>query len=180
MKRRDTFESARRHFRPDHIKTLFIAEAPPSRASQRFFYFVDVTRGDTLFLEMMKVLYPGEFVSAQDARQRKAEFLRRFKNDGFYLIDACRVPLRNGATFSDKKYAVRDNLPFLRKTIKNLSRLLDSRTRAILISKPVYVVCSSQPLGVNVINREMIDFPGSGGQKEFRTKLGRLIENINT
>jgi hypothetical protein len=179
MKRRDAFESARRRFRPDHIKTLFIAEAPPSRASRRFFYFVDVPRGDTLFLEMMKVLYPGEFVSAQDARQRKGEFLSRFKNDGFYMIDACRVPLRKGASFSDKKHSVRNNLPFLRKTLRNLSRLFDSRTRAILVSKSVYVVCSSQPLGVNVINREMIDFPGTGSQKKFRRKLGRLIENIN-
>jgi hypothetical protein len=179
MTRQDPFESARRRFRPDHIKILFVAEAPPSRASRRFFYFVHVLRGDTLFLEMMKVLYPSEFAGAKDVRQRKEEFLRRFKNDGFYLIDACRIPLRKGASLSEKKQAVRGNLPFLRKTIKDLSRLVDSRTKAILISKPVYEVCSPQHLGVTVINREMIDFPGTGSQKKFRRKLRRLMEDIN-
>jgi hypothetical protein len=179
MKRQDTIESVRRCFRPDYIKILFVAEAPPSRASRRFFYFVRVPRGDTLFLEMMKVLYPSEFAGAKDTRQRKEEFLRRFKNDGFYLIDACRIPLRKGASLPEKKQAVRDNLPFLRKTLKDLSRLVDSRTKAILISKPVYEVCSSQHLDVNVTNREMIDFPGTGNQKKFRRKLRRLIKDIS-
>src|SRR5260370_12368100 len=171
MKGQDPFESARRRFRPDHIKILFVAEAPPPSASQRFFYFLHVQRGDTLFLEMMKVLYPAEFVSAQAARQRKEEFLRRFKRDGFYLIDACRVPLRKGALPSEKKRALRDNLPFLAKTLKDLSRSLDSRTRAILISKPVYDVCSSLHPAVNVINLYIIVFPPPTCHINFNRKL---------
>jgi hypothetical protein len=76
------FEFARNMFRPDTITMLFVAQAPPALSSRRFFYFVPVSRGDGLFLEMMKVLYKDKFVSARDARQRKEWFLTRFRDDG--------------------------------------------------------------------------------------------------
>lgn len=176
MKGRDAFDVARIQFRPDHIKTLFIAEAPPSKKSHRFFYFVSVSRGDTLFLETMKVLYPDEFYSAQHARQHKREFLTRFQNDGFYLIDACKSPMPKGVSFSEKKRTVRDNLPFLRTTLKSISALCDSRSKIILISKSVYLTCSSELAAFNVINDCMIDFPAAGRQRHFRRKLNSLLK----
>src|SRR5947209_13198719 len=176
MKESDAFEVARKKYRPAHIKTLFIAEALPSTKSQRFFYFIAVPRADTLFLETMKVLYPKEFRSVQHARLHKKEFLTRFMNDGFYLIDACRFPLPNGASFAEKKRAIKDNLPLLRKTLKGISALCNSRTKVILISKSVYVACSSELVGLNVINECMIDFPGSGRQRHFRHKLRSLLK----
>jgi hypothetical protein len=45
-------------YRPSRIRLLFIAEAPPAYRFHRFFYFTDVRQMDTLFLEMMKTLYP--------------------------------------------------------------------------------------------------------------------------
>lgn len=176
MKGRDAFDVARTQFRPDHIKTLFIAEAPPSKKSHRFFYFVGVTSGDTLFLETMKVLYPEEFCSAQHTRQHKREFLSRFRNDGFYLIDACRSPIPKGASFSEKKRTIRHNLPFLRTTLESISALCDSRTKVILISKSVYVACSPELANFNVINDGMIDFPAAGRQQHFRRKLRSLLK----
>lgn len=176
MKESDVFEIARKQYRPAHIKTLFIAEAPPSKKSQRFFYFIAVPRGDTLFLETMKVLYPKEFRSAKHARLHKKEFLSRFMNDGFYLIDACRFPLPTDASFAEKRRAIEDNLPFLRKRLKGISESCDSRTKVILISKPVYVVCSCELVDFNVINDRMIDFPASGRQRHFRSKLGSLLK----
>lgn len=176
MKRTDGFETARKKFQPNHVKILFVAEAPPPTESQRFFYFVPVPRGDTLFLETMKVLYPKEFCNAQHARRHKKEFLRRFRNDGFYLIDACELPLPKGVSFSEKKRTVRDNLPFLRNTLRRLSVLCDSRTKVVLISKSVYVVCSSELASFNVVNRSMIDFPTAGRQRHFRRRLGWLLK----
>jgi hypothetical protein len=176
MKGSYAFEVARKQFRPDHIKALLIAEAPPSKKSQRFFYFIDVPRGDTLFLETMKVLYPKEFCSAQHARLHKKEFLRRFMNDGFYLIDACKFPMPTDASFGEKKRAIKENLPFLRKALKGISKLCDSRTKVILISKSVYVACSSELASLNVINDRMIDSPASGRQRHFRRKLGSLLK----
>jgi len=102
------FESARKKYRPKPLKTLLIAEAPPSLESERFFYFEQVASHDALFLEMMKVLYGCE--DTQGIRKRKQEFLERFKNDGFYLIDAEEAPLPQDAAISDKKTAIRNSL----------------------------------------------------------------------
>src|SRR5271165_1583058 len=99
-----SFEKASRKYRPAVVEVLFIAEAPPAYRFERFFYFEHVGNADTLFLEMMKVLYPVDtgFASndegspefqAKDLRRRKVEFLERFRQDRFYLIDASEGPM---------------------------------------------------------------------------------------
>ena len=122
LRKSDWRELARNKYRPDHIELLFIAEAPPANDSRRFFYFVPVDIGDTLFLEMMKVLYPkkAKFVeydgngkpgfNAKQVRNRKAEFLEKFKRDGFYLIDAVDEPMPKNATTKMKEE--RSAVPF--------------------------------------------------------------------
>ena len=178
MTTEDRFESARKKFLPDHIKILFVAEAPPALDSQRFFYFVPVMDGDTLFLEMMKVLYPDEFLSTRNTRQRKGEFLTRFQNDGFYLIDACRLPLPKRASPSKKKRIICADLPFLKAKLAQLKKLnrLRSDTKIILIGRPVYDVCLLALKNFHVVNSDMIDFPATGRQKEFRQKLAALLK----
>jgi hypothetical protein len=123
---------------------------------------------------MMKVLYRREFASAAEGRKRKKEFLERFRGEGFYLIDACEAPLPKRAAQSVKKCAIRDSLPVLTK----LKQLCDPDTKIVLISRPVYDVCLPALDGFNVINTEMIDFPTSGRQPQFRQKLGVLLRGI--
>jgi hypothetical protein len=117
------FAGASRQYRPTSLRLLFIAEAPPPLESGRFFYFPAVTSRDTLFLEMMKVLYPADisFVEhddyrastfdAKSLRKRKREFLERFKQDGFYLIDASEQPMPKDANTTLKKQIIRRALP---------------------------------------------------------------------
>ena len=167
------FESARKKFQPKQIKILFIAEAPPPLDSKRFFYFVPVNRGDTLFLEMMKVLYPDEVISARQARNEKEKFLTHFQADGFFLIDACKMPLPKRASLSAKKRAIRAELRWLTARVK---KLCGKSTKIVLISRPVYDICLAALTDFDVINREMIDFPGSGRQLEFRRKLSELLK----
>ena len=178
MTSEERFESARKKFLPDHIKILFVAEAPPALDSQRFFYFVAIMVGDPLFLEMMKVLYPDEFLSTRNTRRHKGEFLTRFQNDGFYLIDACRLPLPKGASSAKKKRIIRADLPFLKTRLAELKKLnrLRSDTKIILISRPVYDVCLIALKNFHVVNSEMIDFPGTGRQKQFREKLAASLK----
>ena len=86
------FGQAARRYLPDQLRLLFIAEAPPAFKVNRLFYFTGLTNGDTLFLEMMKVLYPAEIGYRNDTfqpgssvkliRNRKPELLRKFQNDG--------------------------------------------------------------------------------------------------
>ena len=54
------FEEAAKRYLPHPLRLLFIAEAPPAFRVNRLFYFTGLRDGDTLFLEMMKVLYPAE------------------------------------------------------------------------------------------------------------------------
>lgn len=164
---------ARKKYKPNEIKILFVAEAPPKESSDRFFYFEEVKEGDSLFIETMKVLYPNDFTTTKIVRLQKKKFLEKFKNDGYYLIDSTDTPMEQN-TQSYKKRKIREALPNLRTKIRELA---NAETKIVLISNPVYEECFT-PLkaeGFNIINTEMIDFPGSGGQINFRTKIQKLI-----
>ncbi len=87
------FESARQKYKPRIIRFLLVAEAPPKLRSKRFFYFEGVRKADSLFLETMRALYPHEFSDTRAVRRQKCKFLKKFKNDGFYLIDASDEPM---------------------------------------------------------------------------------------
>ena len=169
----NAFEAARRKYKPDRVKLLFIAEAPPRAGSGRFFYFEEVWKGDSLFLEMMKVLYPNHYTDTVAVRAAKPKFLRRFQEDGCYLIDASLRPMEKSQP-SAKRRQLRAELPGLFERVNDLRV---GHSKIVLISAPVYAVCflplASQ--GHDVINREMIDFPGSGGQVKFRHKLSQLL-----
>jgi hypothetical protein len=56
---KQVYNTARNKYKPSHIRVLPIAEAPPC-ALERFFYFEDVKKQDSLFLEIMGILYPRE------------------------------------------------------------------------------------------------------------------------
>ncbi len=181
------FEAARNKYRPDYIKLLFIAEAPPANDSGRFFYFVPVHTGDTLFLEMMKALYPkkAKFVecvgnrkpgfNAKQVRNRKAEFLEKFKQDGFYLIDAVDEPMPRNAATKMKQEKIRSSLPRLRDKLRALCG--DRDVPVILIGAPVHEVCAAdlRKGKVRVLNEDMVNTPAQGGQRHFRRKLREVL-----
>ncbi len=169
-------EESRRKFRPrDSIKVLFVAEAPPADP-KRFFYFEHVSTHDALYLETMRALYEeATDVPAAELRRRKPEFLSRFQADGKFLIDARQSPMPREASAAMKHRLLIDALPSLLETVKGL---VSPETEVVLISSPVYVVCG-EPLraaGINVVNREAIDFPASGHQPVFRRKLARDLD----
>ena len=183
------FEAVRNNYHPDLIRLLFIAEAPPANGANRFFYFVPIDRGDTLFLEMVKVLYPKEArfnesvesrklkFSARWVRDRKAQFLAKFKQDGFYLIDAVDEPMPRGATRKMKEERIRSSLPGLKDKLKALCD--DRDVPVVLLGALVYKVCGGdlRKSGVRVLNEDKIDIPAQGGQKKFRRKLGELLSS---
>ncbi|CAG5086849.1 hypothetical protein [Parvicella tangerina] len=175
----DKFNQARLKYKPTVIKYLLVAETPPKSDSNRFFYFEYVDKQDSLFLEIMKVLYPIETssLSIKEIRLKKEEFLNRFKTDGFYLIDSLDKPF-------EEKYSSRQKIELIRKgqvdLLSKITKLLSSETKVILIASPVYKA-NIEFLKANkvpVINSEFIDFPGSGGQKKFREKMWSILNNI--
>ena len=181
---------ASRKYRPATLKLLFIAESPPALKSGRFFYFVGLTDGDTLFLEMMKVLYPVDTgfserrggpeleFRASRVRDQKKKFLAKFKSDGFYLIDASEQPMPADADSAVKMRRIRAALPGLRKKARGLCGPGD--VPIILIGRPAYSICA-EPLRKDrllVLNEEMINHPARGGQKLFRQKLRRVLRKL--
>ena len=183
------FEAARNKYRPGQIELLFIAEAPPAYDTQRFFYFVPVDSGDALFLEMMKVLYPKKAkligygddgkpaFNAKQVRDHKGEFLEKFQQDGFYLIDAVDEPMPRGVTRRMKEERIRSSLPGLKDKLKALCD--DRDVPVVLLGALVYKICAADLRngGVRVLNEDKINIPAQGGQKEFRRKLGELLSS---
>ncbi|HEY4355850.1 MAG TPA: hypothetical protein VGN16_08895 [Acidobacteriaceae bacterium] len=179
------FEHASRRFQPSPLRFLFIAEAPPAFRVNRLFYFTGLTNGDTLFLGMMKVLYPEQtgFTgnrfqagrSVQEIRQQKETWLRRFQKDGYFLIDAQRQPMPDGASTQTKTSMMTASLPALRTRLRRL--LGDRPVPIVLIGGVTYAVCadSLRQDGRHVLNASMIDHPARGGQVLFRQKLRAVL-----
>jgi len=171
-------QQARESYRPSDIRWLLVAEAPPSDES-RFFYYTDVSDHDSLFIETMDVIfgdrYPdlfrGEKRKTSEIRVRKQEFLELFSREGFYLIDAVDRPITGE---QDNFKMVAAGVPELTERINGL---VSVGTRIVLIKSSVYAIKGDQESrGVRgIINEEMIPFPGSGQQKEFRKRFRHLL-----
>jgi len=142
--------AAASRWRPDRVRFLLVAEAPPS-SPDRYFYFETVPTHDALFRHVATVILgsPGE-------RQEKTQRLVALRDAGVFLIDLCPSPIRRG-----------DRLE------KHVPDLVD-RCRAlqpdqiILIKATVHDV-AFKPLrdaGLPVLPHR-IPFPGSGQQRRF-------------
>ena len=166
---RARYAAARNKYRPVSVSTLLIAEAPPCDLD-RYFFFEEVPRQDSLFLEIMGVLYP-ELKAAYLASKRdpilKAELLENFQSDAYWLMDLSEVPheLTGGNPA--------DSLPGLLERIKKVA---DKKTNIILIKSNVYDCCypALKELGYQV-SIERIPFPGSGQQGVFRERFKRAL-----
>jgi hypothetical protein len=179
------FEEAARRYLPNPLRLLFIAEAPPAFKVNRLFYFTGLRDGDTLFLEIMKVLYPVEIgygegafrpgFSVKEMRLRKQELLRKFQNDGYHLIDAHERPMPDGASAATKTAVMRSTLPALQSKVR---RLVGERSvPIILIGGITYSVCAEALRldGHRVVNDTLIHHPARGGQKLFRAKFREVL-----
>jgi hypothetical protein len=185
----ESFKIAMERYRPDPIRLLFIAEAPPAYEANRLFYFNDLETGDTLFLEMMKVLYGAEIgftegegylahCSAKDIRRKKSQLLDRFLADGYYLIDASEQPMPDDATAAAKLALLRQSLPELMSRARNLVR--GQRVPIVLIGAVTHAACHEllEREGFNVVNEALINHPARGGQSLFRKKLWITLDRI--
>jgi hypothetical protein len=74
-------ECLRRHYRPGHVRVLFVGESPP--ASGRFFY-----QADSGLYRAMRHTFVNAFPTLRDA-----DFLESFRALGCYLVDLCGTPV---------------------------------------------------------------------------------------
>jgi hypothetical protein len=180
MRDTNVFAQARKKYLPGKVTLLFVTEAPPTPDRNRYFFFEQVRQGDSLFLELMKVLFPEEVASFDTVKALRAEkvyFLERFRSAGFHLIHAADAPLPD-TTATERRNTYKKNLPQLQKQIEALA---SKSTPIILVSAVVHEACFEglTEAGYTVLNDTMIEFPNSGQQINFRRKLTALLNNYN-
>lgn len=173
---KNAFQQAREKYRPKDIKVLFITEAPPAEVRERYFYYEHVRRGDSLFMETIKVLFAEEveaFETVKAIRKEKTYFLERLQEEGYYMIGAVDTPLP-GRTAAARTKLYQENLPLLMKEILRVAR---PNTPIVLISAVVFraIGASLRASGFQVIHDDIIEFPNSGQQVNFRRKLKPLL-----
>src|SRR5438093_866067 len=75
-------------YRPERVRLLLVAEAPPS-SLDRYFYFEDVRDQDTLFRYVVRTV-----LGEEPSRSAKAHQLGRLRHSGAFLIDLKTDPKR--------------------------------------------------------------------------------------
>lgn len=177
-----TYNALREKYCPAHIAMLLIAESPPPAAdvpSSRHFYRSDrIRREDRLFTNTIRALYhEATELPEPELEAQKEQWLRRFQSDGFYMIEVLETSLKHEVTKEQRQELIRRHLPEL---LKRVNALADARTPIILIKSNVFDV-AAEPLrsaGFNVLNKELVDYPGRFNQRAYREKLAALARDI--
>jgi hypothetical protein len=142
--------AAARRWQPDHVELLLVAEAPPS-APDRYFYFEDVPRHDSLFRHVV------EGVLGEKPSRDKAPYLDALRERGVFLIDISEEP------FGNRREELPRCIPAL---VRRATELQPGRI--VLISAGAHDL-AYRPLrdaGLPVVDARL-PFPGSGQQRRF-------------
>jgi hypothetical protein len=164
-------EEARNSYKPEIIKYVLIAEAPPN-SIDRFFYYPDVKTADYLFLGVMGVLFPDrkrKYIASGRPESMKKDLLRDFQEKGFFLLDLLDLPIN---LYSE---SLENAVPSL---VDKLKKSVNVNTPIILIKANVYDL-AFQPLVSNGFKNTVslrIPFPGQGWQTEFGIKFREALE----
>ena len=168
-------ETAREKYKPEKIKLLFVAEAPPNK-TERFFYYKDVREADYLYLGIMKALSEKCcMMPTKQLRQIKGEALLLLKQCGIFLMDLCSMPL----AYANPPIAELHKNDFM-KRLEQMDGVVKDSTNIILIKTNVYD-CLFKDLkqkGYNVVDKR-IPFPACGQQKMFQDLIHEALSEIN-
>jgi len=175
----ESYEKVRRRYKPNQVKVLLIAESPPPESkvqSSRQFYYADrIRKDDRLFVNTIRALYPETIVVPEpQLEEHKEDWLRRFQQDGFYMIEALEDSQEHEVTKQQRQERIRESLPRLLERIKEIA---NENTKIILIKSNVFDV-AAEPLrdaGYNVLNTELVDYPGRFNQRAYREKIATLL-----
>lgn len=164
----DRYTKQARKYKPDKTPILFIAEAPPN-SIDRYFYFEDVRTRDWLWIALMRALFPFEWTQPKEQRGRKRSWLEKFRDSGFYLIDAVKSPITG--TRRQRVTKIRENADTLIAEI----RTIDPEC-IILIKATVHeAICEKfKVAGLPIANKAPLPFPSSGQQGKFHERFLQL------
>lgn len=169
---RKQIDDARAKYKPESIKLLFVAEAPPE-TTERFFYYERVKDNDWLYIAIVKALSMCDDYDVKKMRANKKMILQLLQQDGIFLMDLSPVPLKKGMKAKRHKEGFRQRL-------SNEKAVNKDDTSIILIKANVYdcLFTELKENGYNVQNQR-IPFPASGQQQKFAEKMKEALEGIN-
>jgi hypothetical protein len=161
------YRKAAHIYRPERIKFLFLAESPPAYNSidkKSYFFFEKNPGSDILFATIVKAIFELDYRKADG---NKTELLQRFKDEGFWLVDAVEEPINKVAgqrtPEKERERLIRKSIPDLLSRLERLKQedVLNHKTGIILIKKVVHHVLYSvlTTKGYHVLNEGKIDFP---------------------
>ncbi len=103
----------------------------------------------------------------------KKRLLKKFREEGFFLVDACEFPI-NKVVEKDKNKAISDNYENLKNRLK---KCVSKSTKIILIKKNIHELLVEQLRadGFDVINDDFINFPSHGNQAIFKEKFYDIL-----
>lgn len=173
-KLKEKISEARNKYKPNNVKCLFIAEAPPDNV-ERFFYYEDVRKADYLFLGLTEVLYPDlkeDYLKKKRPIEMKTKILNKFQDNGYYLIDLLDIP---------KDYFDGDWNDAASLLVTKIKSDFGEQVLIIITKVNVFDVLYLKLLSKGFINvsKERLPFPSTGGQKEFREGFKRALKKLN-
>jgi hypothetical protein len=140
-----------------------VAESPPESndGELRFFYNPEQERWDYMYRAVMSAVFP----DFEYRPKEKGDWLRRFQERGYYLVDATARPvnrLSSAERRSELKTAMEAKLAEIKK-------LVTPHTPIILVKRNIFTAFN-RPLrdaGYNVIHESFLPFPSHGHQARF-------------
>jgi hypothetical protein len=152
-------ETAALRYKPETIKLLLVAEAPPA-SLHRYFYFDDVREQDSLFRYVCRGV-----LRKEPNRQLKGTLREDLRNRGVYLIDLKEEPV--DGTPLDRF------VPGLVERCGNLNP-----QKIILIKAAVFDAAYAALLAAGrPVSSVRVPFPGSGRQREFEAAFRQALDH---
>lgn len=162
---------------PVDCRLVFIGEAPPP--ADRYFYYPESSGHDYLFLELMQVLFPDlKARGVEFMRANKPALLRRFADEGYFLVDAVerRLPLERAAARVRAISAAQEEL------LDRIGVVGHNNYVAIPVKATVQDGLSLQTksrIGKLFIT-DRIPFPSNGQQENFRRQLKSVLQLLDS
>ncbi len=150
-----------------------MAESPPESSDEevRFFYNPRQERWDHMYRSIMKAV----FLDFEYRPGEKDEWLRRFKQQGYYMIDATDSPVNRLAP--GERRAVLNAA--VKAKLAEIATLVSRKTPIILVKKNVFLAFNGPLLqaGFNVIHSSSLPFPSHSHQARFVEACRRSLRN---
>ncbi|MGV7586324.1 hypothetical protein PJI74_01150 [Mycobacterium kansasii] len=150
--------AAAARYRPEKVRLLLVAQAPPD-ADDRYFYFTDVSTQDSLFRSVARAILP----NCEPTRDNKAAVLTELRDRGVFLIDLKPDPV-DGSDLS----------PYVPALLARIAELAPERI--VLIKADVYDAAYPALAAAGLpVSRVRVPFPSFGQQKAFAEAFGRAL-----